>query len=82
MRIFLDTANIDEIREAASLGIISGVTTNPSLVSKEATADYETVIKTILGIRGALKCERAPFSLRELFSAIGEQCRSICRSQT
>ena len=50
MRIFLDTANIDEIREAAGLGIISGVTTNPSLVSKEATSDYETVIKTICSI--------------------------------
>lgn len=50
MRIFLDTANISEIREAVSLGIISGVTTNPSLVSKEATADYETVIKTICSI--------------------------------
>ncbi|UCB42031.1 MAG: fructose-6-phosphate aldolase [Dehalococcoidales bacterium] len=50
MRIFLDTANISEIRKAVSLGIISGVTTNPSLVSKEATADYETVIKTICSI--------------------------------
>jgi transaldolase len=50
MLIFLDTANIDEIREAASLGIISGVTTNPSLVSKEATSDYETVTKTICSI--------------------------------
>ena len=50
MRIFLDTANIDEIREAASLGIISGITTNPSLVSKEATSDYESVIKTICSI--------------------------------
>ena len=50
MRIFLDTANIDEIREAASLGLISGVPTNPSLVSKEATSDYETVIKTICSI--------------------------------
>ena len=50
MRIFLDTANIDEIREAAGLGIISGITTNPSLVSKEATSDYETVIKTICSI--------------------------------
>ncbi len=35
MRIFLDTANADEIREAAKLGAISGVTTNPSLASKE-----------------------------------------------
>jgi len=50
MRIFLDTANIDQIRQAAKLGIISGVTTNPSLLSKEATADYETVIKTICSI--------------------------------
>ncbi len=47
MRIFLDTANIDEIREAVALGVISGVTTNPSLVSKEATADYESVVKAI-----------------------------------
>jgi len=50
MRIFLDTANIDQIRQAAKLGIISGVTTNPSLVSKEATADYEAVVKTICSI--------------------------------
>ena len=41
MRIFLDTANIDQIKEAAKMGVISGVTTNPSLVAKEATADYE-----------------------------------------
>jgi len=50
MRIFLDTANIDQIRQAAKLGIISGVTTNPSLVAKEATVDYETVVKTICSI--------------------------------
>ncbi len=50
MRIFLDTANIDQIRQAAKLGIISGVTTNPSLVSKEAAADYETAIKEICSI--------------------------------
>ena len=50
MQIFLDTANIDQIRQAAKLGIISGVTTNPSLVSKEATSDYETVTKTICSI--------------------------------
>jgi len=50
MRIFLDTANIDQIRQAAKLGIISGVTTNPSLVSKEGTADYEAVIKEICSI--------------------------------
>jgi len=50
MRIFLDTANIDQIKQAAKLGIISGVTTNPSLVSKEGTADYQTIIKEICSI--------------------------------
>lgn len=50
MLIFLDTANIDQIRQAYKLGVISGVTTNPSLVSKEATSDYEKVVKTICSI--------------------------------
>ncbi len=50
MRIFLDTANIDHIRQAARLGIISGVTTNPSLVSKEGMADYQAVIMEICSI--------------------------------
>lgn len=50
MKIFLDTANIDQIKKAAQLGIISGVTTNPSLLSKEATSDYETVTKNICSI--------------------------------
>jgi len=50
MQIFLDTANINEIKQAADLGIISGVTTNPSLLAKETTADYETVTKKICSI--------------------------------
>jgi transaldolase len=52
MQIFLDTANIDQIRQAARLGLVSGVTTNPSLLSKEATSDYEAVTKTICSIIG------------------------------
>lgn len=50
MHIFLDTANIDQIRQAAKLGIVDGITTNPSLLSKESTSDYETVAKTICSI--------------------------------
>lgn len=50
MQIFLDTANVEEIRKAARLGVIAGVTTNPSLLSKEKTADYEKVIKEICSI--------------------------------
>ncbi|MFC2052203.1 fructose-6-phosphate aldolase [Chloroflexota bacterium] len=50
MRIFLDTANIDQIRQAARLGVVSGITTNPSLVSKEGPIDYEAVIKEICSV--------------------------------
>jgi transaldolase len=46
MRFYLDTANIDDIEKAAKLGIIEGVTTNPSLIAKEGM-DFEEVIKTI-----------------------------------
>jgi transaldolase len=50
MRIFLDTANIDEIRQAAKLGVISGVTTNPSLVAKEKRADMKAVVREVSSI--------------------------------
>ncbi len=50
MHIFLDTANIDQIKQAAKLGIINGITTNPSLVSKEGLADYKTVVQEICSI--------------------------------
>ncbi len=46
MRIFIDTANLERIREVASWGILDGVTTNPSLVAKENT-DFETLVKEI-----------------------------------
>ncbi|NNJ13383.1 fructose-6-phosphate aldolase [Chloroflexales bacterium ZM16-3] len=47
MQIYLDTANINEIREAASWGILSGVTTNPTLVAREKGADFKSVISEI-----------------------------------
>jgi transaldolase len=49
MRLFIDTANIDEIRELNDMGVISGVTTNPSLIAKEGRDFWET-IKTITTI--------------------------------
>ncbi len=49
MKFFIDTANISEIKEAAALGILDGVTTNPSLVSKEGK-DFKTLLKEILEI--------------------------------
>jgi transaldolase len=49
MKFFIDTANVKEIREAASLGVVDGVTTNPSLVSKEGR-DFKQVITEICSI--------------------------------
>jgi len=50
MRLFLDTANIDHIRHGVELGIVSGVTTNPSLVSKEGKVNYQKLVKEICSI--------------------------------
>ena len=49
MKIFIDTANVDEIRKANDLGVICGVTTNPSLIAKEGR-DFVEVVKEITDI--------------------------------
>jgi transaldolase len=49
MKIFIDTANLEEIRSAASMGILDGVTTNPSLVSKEGMS-FKELLKEICAI--------------------------------
>ena len=49
MKFFIDTANVDDIRKAADMGVISGVTTNPSLIAKEGR-DFNEVIKEITSI--------------------------------
>ena len=50
MRLFLDTANIEHIRHGVRLGVISGVTTNPSLISREGKVDYQKLVKEICAI--------------------------------
>jgi transaldolase len=50
MKIFIDTANLDEIREANDMGLLDGVTTNPSLVAKEGHKDFKTMLEKICAI--------------------------------
>ncbi len=50
MKFFVDTANLDEIKEASELGLIDGVTTNPSLVAKEGDIDFKERIAEICKI--------------------------------
>lgn len=57
MKIFLDTANVAQIREAAALGLLDGVTTNPSLLAKEP-APYRQVLQQICDIvKGPVSAE-------------------------
>tara|TARA_B100001029_G_C15031953_1_gene437573 strand:+ start:608 stop:1252 length:645 start_codon:yes stop_codon:yes gene_type:complete len=59
VKFFIDSANIDEIKEIASLGLLDGVTTNPSLVAKESgQKNFNKIIKTICGIaKGPVSAE-------------------------
>lgn len=58
MKFFIDTANLDEIREANELGMIDGVTTNPSLVAKEGDVDFkEHIAKICSMVKGDVSAE-------------------------
>lgn len=58
MRLFLDTANIDEIREVARMGVLSGVTTNPTLMAKEKGVEYrERVVEICEVVKGPVSAE-------------------------
>ena len=50
MKFFIDTANLDQIREAQDLGILDGVTTNPSLMAKEGISGHKNIINHYLKI--------------------------------
>lgn len=57
MKFFLDTANIEQIRDAASLGLIEGVTTNPSLISKEKKPFKDIILEICKIVDGPISAE-------------------------
>jgi len=57
MKFFLDTANVKEIQEAASLGLLDGVTTNPSLVAKEGRSFKEVLVEICNIVDGPVSAE-------------------------
>ncbi|OGJ47919.1 fructose-6-phosphate aldolase [Candidatus Peregrinibacteria bacterium RIFOXYA2_FULL_33_7] len=68
MQLFIDTANLDQIKKYAELGIIDGVTTNPSLIAKEGV-DYKTRIREILKvINGPISVEVTTENFEEMLS--------------
>ena len=52
MKFFIDTANLDQIREAQALGVLDGVTTNPSLMAKEGITGHDNILKHYVDICG------------------------------
>jgi transaldolase len=57
MKFFLDTANINEIREVASTGILDGITTNPTLISREGNPFEEQLLKICALVNGPVSAE-------------------------
>jgi transaldolase len=57
MKFFLDTANLDEIRDAASTGILDGITTNPTLISKEGNPFEHQLLKICSMVDGPVSAE-------------------------
>ena len=55
MKFFIDTANLDQIREAQDLGVLDGVTTNPSLMAKEGITGAENILKHYVAICDAVE---------------------------
>ena len=59
MKFFIDTANIDQIREVNDLGLLDGVTTNPTLVAKEKKGFRETIEEICAVVKGPVNAEVA-----------------------
>ncbi|MBN8234978.1 fructose-6-phosphate aldolase [Halobacillus kuroshimensis] len=57
MKFFIDTANIEDIREANALGILAGVTTNPSLVAKEGVSFHDRLREITAEVAGSVSAE-------------------------
>jgi len=68
MKFFIDTANLNEIREAAALGILDGVTTNPTLVAKEGKPFKQTILEICKVVNG-------PVSVEVIATDAGGMCR-------
>lgn len=66
MRLFIDSANIDEIKAAHELGVISGVTTNPSLIAKEGRDFVETVKEIAAIVDGPISAEAVSLKAEDI----------------
>ena len=76
MKFFIDTANLDEIREAREMGMLDGVTTNPSLVAKEGNVDFKQHVAAICEItQGPVSAEVTSLDLEGMLREGREYAR-------
>lgn len=75
MKIFIDTANIEEIKKAGRLGVISGVTTNPSLIAKEGRNFQEVVREICEIVEGPISAEVISLEAGGMIEEAGELAR-------
>ena len=68
MRIFMDTANIDEIRRGAAFGVVDGVTTNPSLLAREGVEYRDRVLEIASVVDGPISAECISMDLEPLLA--------------
>ncbi len=73
MLIFLDTANIDEIRRGAALGVVDGITTNPTLVAKEGIEYRDRVLEICEAVDGPISAE----CISTEYEALVEEARRV-----
>jgi transaldolase len=66
MKFFLDTANLEEIREAAQMGLLDGVTTNPSLIAKEGAKFEKRIVEICEIVQGPVSAEVTSRDVKEM----------------
>lgn len=72
MKVFIDTANVDHIREINSWGILSGVTTNPSLCAREQKEFYSTIREIASIVKGPISAEACSMEKEEIIKEARE----------
>ncbi|WP_339060852.1 fructose-6-phosphate aldolase [Tepidibacillus marianensis] len=76
MKLFIDTANVDEIRKASEWGVLSGVTTNPSLIAKEGRDLLEVIQEITSIVNGPISAEVISLKAEEMI-AEGEKYAAL-----
>ena len=82
MKFFIDTANLDQIKEAEAFGVLDGVTTNPSLMAKEGITGHDNILKHYVAIceavEGDVSAEVLSTDLAGREIKLLSACRSYC----